>query len=89
MSFDPREIARAGRRVYQRHRADFERRYPGKYVLIDIGTQKVYVGDSPEAAYRQATAERRKGPYHLVRVGERAAFRSRRLPDVDATRLAR
>jgi hypothetical protein len=75
--------------VYERHRTGLERRHPGKYVLIDIRTEKIYLGSSPEGAYRQATAEGQTGPYHLVRVGERAAFRSRRLPDVDATRVAR
>jgi hypothetical protein len=89
MGFNPREIAKAGRKVYERHRMDFERRHPGKYVLIDIRTEKVFLADSPERAYRQAAAEREKGPFHLVRVGARAAFRSRRLPNGDATRIAR
>ena len=79
----------AGRRVYERLQSEIERRYPGKYVLIDIRTENVYIGDSPEDAYRQAMAGRGKGPYHLVRVGERAAFRSRRLPDGVLTRVAR
>jgi len=43
MAFNPREIAKAGRRVYERHRQDFERRYQGKYVLIDIRSEKVFV----------------------------------------------
>ncbi len=89
MGFSPREVAKAGRKVYERHRADFERRYPGKYVLIDIRTEKVFLAESPEAAYRQASAAHEEGPFHLVRVGERAAFRSRRLPNGDATRVAR
>ena len=62
---------------------------PGKYVLIDIRTEKVFLAESPEAAYRQASAAQEEGPFHLVRVGERAAFRSRRLPNGDATRVAR
>lgn len=89
MGFTPREIAKAGRKLYERHRTDFERRHRGKYVLIDIRTQRLFVAESPEAAYRQAAAEQKEGPFHLVRVGERAAFRSRRLPNGDATRIAR
>ena len=89
MAFNSREIARVGRKVYERHRADLERRHPGKYVLIDIRTEKVFLAESPEAAFREAAAERIKGPFHLVRVGARAAFRARRLPHADATRLAR
>jgi hypothetical protein len=89
MGFNSREVAKAGRKVYERHRTDFERRHPGKYVLIDIRTEKVFLAESPEAAYQQAAAEQEDGPFHLVRVGERAAFRSRRLPNDDATRIAR
>lgn len=89
MGFNPREVARVGRKVYERHRAEFERRHPGKYVLIDTRTERLFLADSPEAAYRQAASEHEKGPFHLVRIGERAAFRSRRLPNGDATRVAR
>ena len=87
MGFNPREVARVGRKVYERHRADLERRHRGRYVLIDVKTEKLFLAESPEAAYQQAAAER--GPFHLVRVGDRAAFRSRRLPNGDDTRIAR
>jgi hypothetical protein len=87
--FNAMEIARAGRRVYERHRIDFERRHRGQYVLIDIRTEKVFLAESPEAAYRQAAAEQKNGPFYLVRVGERAAFRLRRQPNGDAARIAR
>ena len=80
MGFNARDVARAGRKVYERHRTDLERRQPGKYVLIDIRTERVYFAESPEGAYRQAAAENATGPFHLLRVGDRAAFRSRRLP---------
>lgn len=89
MGFNPRDVARAGRKVYERHRADFERLHQGKYVLIDIRAEKVYLADSPEGAYRQAAAEDGLGPFHLLRVGDRAAFRSRRLPNGVDTRLCR
>jgi rhodanese-related sulfurtransferase len=89
MGFNPRDVARAGRKVYERHRADFERLHPGKYVLIDIRTEKLYLAESPEGAYRQAAAEDDAGPFHLVRVGERAAFRSRRLPHGVDTQVTR
>ena len=89
MGFNPRQIARIGRRLYERRRAEFEVHNPGKYVLIDIRTEKIYVAETPEAAYQQATAEPGDGPYYIVRVGERAAFRSRRLRHGDAARVAR
>jgi hypothetical protein len=51
-------------------------------VLIDVRTAKVYLAESPEGAYRQAAAEGELGPFHLMRVGDRAGFRSRRLAAV-------
>ena len=80
MGFNPRDVARVGRKIYERHRVDLERRYRGKYVLIDIRTEKFYLAESPEGAYREAAAEDAVGPFHLLRVSDRAAFRSRRLP---------
>src|SRR5439155_413153 len=59
--FNALEIAKAGRKVYERHRIDFERHHQGQYVLIDIRIEKVYIADSPEAAYRQVAPEHRKG----------------------------
>lgn len=89
MKFNPREVARAGRKVYERHRANYERLHPGKYVLIDIRTQKLFLAESPEDAYRRAAAEHEAGPFHLVRIGDRAAYRSRRVPNGADTRVAR
>ena len=77
------EIAEADRRVYERHRIDFERHHLGQYVLIDVRTEKVFMAETPEAAYRQVAPEQREGPFYLVRVGERVAFRSRRQPNGD------
>src|SRR5258705_9741724 len=88
-SFNPVAIDKAGRRIYDRQRAAFERHHHGQYVLIDIRTERVFIGESPEAAYHQATAEQSEGPFYLVRVGQRAAFRSRRQPNGDAARIAR
>jgi hypothetical protein len=89
MGFNHRDVARTGHKVYERHRADFERRHPGKYVVIDIRTEKLYLGGSPEDAYRRAAAANESGPFHLVRVGSRAAFRSRRLSNGVDSRVTR
>jgi hypothetical protein len=88
-AFNPLQIASLGRRVYERHRIAFERRHRGQYALIDTRTEKVFIADSPEAAHRQAQAQKMEGPFYLVRVGERAAFRSRRLSNGDPARVAR
>lgn len=75
--------------MYERHRINLERHHQGQYVLIDIRTEKMFVAESPEAAYRQVAPEQRENLFYLVRVGERAAFRSRRQPNGDAARIAR
>jgi len=72
--FNALEIAEAGR---------------SQYVLIDVRTENVIIAESPEAAYRQAAPERREGPFYLVRIGERAAFRSRRQPSSMEPTLSR
>ena len=87
--FNASEIAEAGRRIYERLRIDFERRHLGHYVLIDVRTENIFVAESPEAAYRQVAPAQMEGPFYLVRVGERAASRSRRHPHGDAARIAR
>lgn len=78
MSFDPDAVVEAGRTVYERYRDKLERRFMGKFVVIDVPSEKHFIGDSPEAAYREAQKEKHRGPFHLIRVGARAAFRSRR-----------
>jgi hypothetical protein len=35
----------AERKVYECHRAEYERLHPGKYVLIDIRTEKLFLAD--------------------------------------------
>ena len=75
--------------MYERHRIALERHHQGQYALIDIRTQKVFIADSPEATYRRAEAAKREGPFYLLRVGERAAFRSRQLANGDTARVAR
>jgi len=79
MGFSPRDVARAGRKVYERHRADLERHHRGHFVLIDIRSERIYLADSPEGAYRKASAERVvKGRYPL-RVGGQNCITCRKI----------
>ena len=70
-------------------RSDFGPLVRGKYALIDIRTEKLFLAESPEDAYRRAAAEHEEGPFHPVRIGDRAAFRSRRVPNGADTRVTR
>jgi hypothetical protein len=83
------EITKVGRKVFERHRADLEQKHRGMYVLIDIKAEELFLAESPQEAYRKAEARHARGPFHLIRIGDRAAFRSRRSPNGDDTRLAR
>src|SRR2546427_13247809 len=72
--FNALEIAKAGRKVYERHRIVLERHHQGQYVLIDLGPEKVFIADSPTVAYRGVAPEHRAVPFYIARFGYRAPF---------------
>jgi hypothetical protein len=72
-----RAIVAAGEEIYERHRIELEARSRGHFAVIDISSQQVFVAPSAEEAVREAQA-RGGGPFHLVRIGSRAAYRARR-----------
>jgi len=53
----------------------YESEYPGKFVAIDVTTEKSYVGDSPIKVLESARKESPKGLFHLIRVGASGAYR--------------
>ena len=89
MAFNVEEVARIGRKLYERHRSQLEPAYHGQYVLIDVTSEKFFLGDSPQAVYRKAVEAAQNGPYHLMRVGYPGAYRSRRSPDAESRRVVR
>ena len=73
---NPRLIAEHGERIYSDNfREKFEKEYLGKFVAIDVTTEKAYVGDSPEEAYGTARQNSPKGVFHLIRVGSPGAYK--------------
>lgn len=80
MAFDPYSVAERGRKLYERFRRDLEAEHPGKFVAVDIHTEKLFVADSPESAYRAARAAEQPGPFHFVRIGSEGVYRSTRPP---------
>jgi hypothetical protein len=73
---NPKAVAEQGERLYQeKFRKDFEAKYLGKFVVIDVVTEKPYVGDTPESAYELAREDAPKGIFHLLKVGQPGAFR--------------
>ncbi len=46
MALSPQAIAEKGEKIYkEKYRDEFERIYQGKFVAIEIDTEKAYVGD--------------------------------------------
>jgi hypothetical protein len=78
MKFNARAVAERGREIYDSHRQKIEPDHRGQFVAIDVTSERLFFGDSPEAAYRAARKERIEGPFHFVRVGLEAQ-RSRAL----------
>lgn len=79
MSFqfsNPQAIAEAGEKIYdKKYRADFEARHPGKFVAIDVLSEKAYIGESPEEALNTAREDAPRAVFHLIKVGSLGAFR--------------
>ena len=65
MAFDPAVVAEQGRKIYDRFRRAIEAEHPGMFVAIDVRSEKLFFGESPEAAYRAAREARMEGPFHL------------------------
>jgi hypothetical protein len=73
---DPAAFAHKAEAIYARkYRADYELRYHGQIVAIDVPSEEAFVGKTELAALNKA---RRKHPDHVfyfLRVGYKAALR--------------
>lgn len=78
--FDPYAVAKHGREIYDRHRTRLEAEVRGKFAVVDVASERVFVGDSPEDAYRLAREGQGRGPFHVVRIGAASVYTSTRLP---------
>jgi hypothetical protein len=73
---NPKEIAETGEKIYsEKYRTDFELRYQGKYVAIEVKTGDAYVGDTSSDALQEARIKSPNGIFHLIKVGASGAFR--------------
>jgi hypothetical protein len=73
---DPAAFAHRAEAIYNRkYRAEYEHRYHGRIVAIDVNSEEAFVGRTELAALNKA---RRKHPDHVfyfLRVGYKAALR--------------
>jgi hypothetical protein len=69
------EIAARGEAIYkEKYQTEFEKRYLGQFVAINIFNQEATVSDTGEEAIRTALQKDPSGYFHLMRVGHKAAF---------------
>jgi hypothetical protein len=83
MTYDlanPREIATRGNEIYERkYRAEYERRYKGKFAAIDLRSEKAYLAEFPEEALSSAKKAAPESTFYLLRVGSSGAFKISRI----------
>ena len=73
---DPRQIAERGTEIYQRrYRSDYESKWRGRFVAIDVNTEQAYVADFSEEALAKARAAAPHGVFFLIRIGFLGAFK--------------
>jgi hypothetical protein len=73
------EIARRGTEIYERlYRRDYESKWRGRFVAIDIASEKAFVADYSEEAMAKARKSSPRGLFYLIRIGSRSAFKSSR-----------
>ena len=72
-------IAQQGAKIYEeKYKTEYEERYPGQYVAIDLSTGEAYVGVRSADALQKAREEAPQGIFHLIQVGATAAFKTTR-----------
>ena len=70
------EIAQAAEGVYSEHFQDeAEKHHKGEFVVIEVHTKKAYFGTRPIEAHLNARKENPNGLFHLIKVGQPAAFK--------------
>ena len=75
---DPQEIADIGRMIYaNRYQTEFEIRYPGQIVAIDISSERAFVASSVEEAVERGHGANPTGLFHVIKVGAPAVYRMR------------
>ncbi len=71
-----RTMGEKGEEIYsRRYKAELEAHARGKYVVIEIDSEEMFLGDTPEAAIEEARARIPNGTFHLIRVGSPGVFR--------------
>lgn len=72
----PQAIAEKGENIYKtKFQKEYEQKYPGKFVVIDITSEEALVADSPEKAIEAAQSKNPGGLFHLIKIGSSGVYR--------------
>ncbi len=71
----PDKIAEQGEFLYERVREEYEKKFMGQFVAIDVRSGDAYVGEYPETAMQKARAASPNAVLHLIRIGSQGAFK--------------
>lgn len=66
---DIQKIADEGTKIYQSIKTDFEPHQNGKFLAIDIDSQKVYLGNTSAEALELARQSHPKKVFYVVKIG--------------------
>lgn len=73
---DPQAVADRAESIYRdKYQEQYEDKHEGKFVAIDVATEKAYIGESPGQALQRARDADATSVFHLIRVGSPGAFR--------------
>jgi len=73
----PEQLAEKGYAIYkQKYRQEYEQLYAGKFVAIDLSTEKAYVADTPEGAVELLHKENPQSLFYVIKLGTQEAFRA-------------
>ena len=73
---NPKQLAEKGETIYKnKYQSEFERLYPGRFVAIDLATEKAYVADTPEGAVEILQSENPNAFFHLIKVGSSGVYK--------------
>ena len=72
----PNSIAEKGEALYrEKFQDEYEAKYPGKYLAIDVNSALPYVADTPEKAVEALLEANPNAYYHVVRIGASGVYR--------------
>jgi hypothetical protein len=76
VAFSPKLIAEKGEQIYSdRYKAEFEKKYPGRFVAIEINSGEAFLADSAEEAISKVEKKCNYSLFHLIRIGAPGVYR--------------